>query len=95
MSKKTVIAEGVSITSKGVIYTSGQEVSADDFVSKEVFDVLMKRGKVVEVQDTSDKAAKAAAEKAAAEKAAAEKAAAEKAAAEKAAAEKAAGGKEK
>nr|DAU69528.1 MAG TPA: hypothetical protein [Bacteriophage sp.] len=69
MSKKTVIAEGVSITSKGIIYTSGEEVSADNFVSDEVFESLVKRGKVVEVQGASDKEAKAAAEKAAAEKA--------------------------
>lgn len=43
------IAEGVSITSKGVVLNEGQEVTAEDFASEEVFNELVKAKKIVQV----------------------------------------------
>lgn len=43
------IADGVAITSKGVVLNEGQEVTADDFASEEVFNELVKTKKIVQV----------------------------------------------
>ncbi len=47
------IADEVAVTSKGVVLTEGTEVTADDFVSKEVFNALVKAKKIVEVTKKS------------------------------------------
>lgn len=43
------IADEVAITSNGVVLTEGTEVTADDFVSEEVFKNLVKAKKIIEV----------------------------------------------
>ncbi len=43
------IADEVSITSKGVVLTEGTEVTAEDFLSEEVFNTLVKAKKIIEV----------------------------------------------
>lgn len=47
------IADEVAVTSKGVVLTEGTEVTADDFVSEEVFNALVKAKKIVEVTKKS------------------------------------------
>lgn len=46
------IAKGVSITSKGVIFDEGTEVTSNDFTSKEVFNKLVEAKKIVSVTST-------------------------------------------
>ncbi|MDY5811520.1 MAG: hypothetical protein SPJ89_06040 [Treponema sp.] len=46
------IADGVAITSNGVILNEGQEVTEKDFASKEVFEKLIKAKKIVQVTST-------------------------------------------
>ena len=43
------IADGVAITSKGVVLDEGQEVTAESFASEDVFNELVKAKKIVEV----------------------------------------------
>ena len=43
------IADGVAITSKGVVLNEGQEVTAENFASETVFNELVKAKKIVEV----------------------------------------------
>ena len=47
------IADEVAITSKGVVLTEGTEVTAEDFISEEVFNTLIKAKKIVEVTKKS------------------------------------------
>lgn len=43
------IADGVAITSKGVVLSEGQEVTSENFVSEDVFNTLVKAKKIVEI----------------------------------------------
>ncbi|MBQ9238460.1 MAG: hypothetical protein IJ191_03985 [Treponema sp.] len=52
------IADEVAITSKGVVLTEGTEVTADDFLSEEVFNTLVKAKKIVEVTKSGTSAKK-------------------------------------
>lgn len=49
------IAENVAVTSKGVVLTEGTEVTAEDFLSEEVFNTLVKAKKIVEVTKNSSR----------------------------------------
>lgn len=49
------IAPDTAITTKGVIFGEGAEVTAENFTSEEVFNALIDAGKIIEVTKQDEK----------------------------------------
>lgn len=51
---KYTIAPGTAITSKGRIFSEGEEVTKDDFPTEEIFNSLLKSKKIISSEEKAD-----------------------------------------